>query len=108
MKKLQKKRIRSFVILVYFIFLFISFLLGLSPGEKIAGNFFSFSIEMLKILPCAFILIGLFEVWVKKEKVEKYLGRESGFVSHVWAILLAGATVGGLYVAFPGGLFPVQ
>jgi len=43
----------------------------------------------------------LFEVWVKKEKVEKHLGRESGFIAYIWVILLAGTTVGGLYVAFP-------
>ena len=101
MMKVQKNRIRFLAISVYFIFLLVSFLLGFSPGEKIGDNFFSFSIEMLKILPCAFILIGLFEVWVKKEKVEKHLGRESGFIAYVWVILLASTTVGGLYVAFP-------
>ncbi|NIA19021.1 MAG: hypothetical protein GWP07_01085 [Xanthomonadaceae bacterium] len=99
--KFQKKSIRFLAISVYFIFLLVSFLLGFSPGEQIGGSFFSFSIEMLKILPCAFVLIGLFEVWVKKEKVEKHLGRESGFIAYIWVILLAGTTVGGLYVAFP-------
>ena len=99
--KFQKKSIRFLAISVYFIFLLVSFLLGFSPGEQIGNNFFIFSVEMLKILPCAFILIGLFEVWVKKEKVEKHLGRESGFMAYVWVILFAGTTVGGLYVAFP-------
>jgi len=56
---------------------------------------------MLKILPCAFILIGLFEVWVKKESIEKHLGENSGMMGYIWVILLAGTTVGGLYVAFP-------
>jgi len=56
---------------------------------------------MLKILPCAFILIGLFEVWVKRETVEKHFGEESGIRGYIWGILLAGTTVGGLYVAFP-------
>ncbi len=56
---------------------------------------------MLKILPFAFILlIGLFEAWVKKESVENYLGRDSGFLAYIWVILLAGATVGGVYVVF--------
>ncbi len=99
--KFQKKSIRLLAIPVYFIFLFVSFLLGFSPGKQIGGNFFSFSIEMLKILPFAFVLIGLFEVWMKKEKVEKHLGRESSFIAYIWVILLAGTTVGGLYVAFP-------
>ena len=56
---------------------------------------------MLKILPCAFILIGLFEVWVKRKTVETHLGEESGIRGYLWAVLLAGTTVGGLYVAFP-------
>ena len=99
--KMQKKTIRFLAVSVYFVFLITSFLLGFSPGKQIGCNFFSFSIEMLRILPCAFILIGLFEVWVKKEKVEKHLGRESGMIAYLWVILLAGTTVGGLYVAFP-------
>ncbi|GAG72907.1 unnamed protein product [marine sediment metagenome] len=56
---------------------------------------------MLKILPCAFILIGLFEVWVKREIIEKHLGEESGIKGYMWAILLAGTIAGGLLVAFP-------
>ncbi len=56
---------------------------------------------MLKILPCAFILIGLFEVWVKKEIIEKHLGEESGIKGYMGAILLAGTIAGGLLVAFP-------
>jgi len=70
-------------------------------GKEIGSNFVSFSIDMLKLLPCAFILIGLFEVWVKRETVERHFGEESGIRGHIWALLLGGTTVGGLYVAFP-------
>jgi len=85
----------------YILFLILSFRLGFNPGKEIGYNFVSFSVDMLKILPGAFILIGLFEVWVKRETVEKHLGEESGIRGYIWAILLAGTTVGGLYVAFP-------
>ena len=85
----------------YGVFLIVSLMLGFDPGEKIGHNFASFSIEMLKILPGAFILIGLFEVWVKRETIEKHLGEESGIRGYIWAVLLAGTTVGGLYLAFP-------
>jgi uncharacterized membrane protein YraQ (UPF0718 family) len=57
--------------------------------------------DMLKLLPCAFILIGLFEVWVKRETVEKHFGEEAGIRGYIWALLLGGTTVGGLYVSFP-------
>ena len=100
MKK-QNNFIKTTFIVLYFLFIVISFIMNFQPGKQIGLNFTTFAIEMLKILPCAFILIGLFEVWVKKEKVEKHLGKDSGMMSYFWVILLAGTTVGGLYVAFP-------
>ena len=99
--KRQKHLLKVLAIAVYFVFIIISFMIGFTPGKRIGHNLISFSVEMLKILPCAFILIGLFEVWVKKKSVEKYLGHKSGFMGYVWSILLAGTTVGGVYVAFP-------
>jgi len=93
--------IRIVIISCYAIFLIVSWTIGFNSGIEISKNFASFSVEMLKILPCAFILIGLFEVWVKRETVEKHLGEESGIRGYIWAVLLAGTTVGGLYVAFP-------
>ncbi|MFC1952223.1 permease [Chloroflexota bacterium] len=93
--------IRIVIISSYAIFVIISWVLGFSPGKEISHNFASFSVDMLKIIPCAFILIGLFEVWVKRETVEKNLGERAGIRGYIWAVLLAGTTVGGLYVAFP-------
>ena len=85
----------------YILFLAISWIFGFNPGKEIGHNFASFAVDMLKILPCAFILIGLFEVWVKRETVEKHFGEESGIRGFLWAILLSSTTIGGLYVAFP-------
>ena len=99
--KMKNKHIKALAVVIYFVFILSSFVIGFKPGKQIGHNFISFSIEMLKLLPCAFILIGLFEVWVKKESVEKHLGKDSGILSYIWIILLAGTTVGGLYVAFP-------
>ncbi len=85
----------------YAAFVIFSLLYGYQPGKEIGANFLSFVLSMLKILPGAFILIGLFEVWISREKVQKHLGEESSILSYVWVMLLAGTTVGGLYVAFP-------
>ncbi|MDW7681319.1 MAG: permease [bacterium] len=90
-------------------FLFFIFLLGIvfmlwqdvPAGYIIGEQAIDFGTNIFKILPCAFVLIGLFEVWVKKETVEKHFGRRSGLRGHFWGIALAGTTVGGLYVAFP-------
>ena len=85
----------------YVILLIISWIIGFNPGKEIGSNFASFALAMLKILPFAFILIGLFEVWVKRETIEKHFGEAAGIRGYIWAVLLAGTTVGGLYVAFP-------
>jgi len=99
MKKNIKMRIAY--ISIYFLFLAVSFVLGYNPGKEIGYNFVSFLLYMLKILPCAFILIGLFEVWVKRELIEKHLGEESGIKGYIWITLFAGTIAGGLLVAFP-------
>jgi len=93
--------LRIALISVCILFIVAFFIVRFAPGRQIGYNFASFSVEMLGVLPCAFILIGLFAVWVKRETVEKYLGERSGIKGYIWGVLLAGITVGGLYVAFP-------
>ena len=85
----------------YIVFIAISFIFNFNPGKEIGQNFFSFSLDMLKVLPCAFILIGLFEVWIKNETIDSHFGTKSGIKGYFLGILLASTTVGGLYVAFP-------
>ena len=96
-----KDIIRTAGLSCYVLFIVLSFALGFGPGKAIGYNLFSFSLDMLKVLPCAFILIGLFEVWVKKETVEKHFGEKAGIQGYIWAVLLAGTIVGPLYVALP-------
>ncbi|MCD6365575.1 MAG: permease [Planctomycetes bacterium] len=70
-------------------------------GQEMGRTFASTLWEMLKLLPCAFILVALFDVWVKRETVERHFGEGSGIRGYMWGIVLAGMTVGGIYVAFP-------
>jgi len=93
--------VRIAIISSYVIFVVLSWIFGFDPGREISHNFASFSLDMLKILPCAFILIGLFEIWVKRGTIERHFGEKSGVRGYLWGILLASTTVGGLYVAFP-------
>jgi hypothetical protein len=86
---------------LFSIFMLGSLYTGFAPGEAIGRNFLSFVGQMFKVLPCVFILIGLFDVWIKIETVEKHLGHSSGTLSYLWAVLLAGTMVGGLHVALP-------
>jgi len=57
--------------------------------------------SMIGIVPAAFVLISLFEVWVKRETVEKHMGEKSIIRGFLWAIVLASTIIGGLYVSFP-------
>lgn len=96
------KNFKKFIpVIVYFIFVLSSFATGFDAGKKIGMNFAVFSLELLKVLPPAFILIGLFEVWGKSATIQNHLGSASGFKGYIWALLLSATTIGGLYVAFP-------
>ena len=97
----RKDIVRLSIIILFFLFLILSVSVNYTSGKEIAKNFLSFSVSMLRVLPCAFILIGLFEVWVDRKIIEKHFGHKSGLRGYFWAIILAATTVGGLYVAFP-------
>lgn len=89
------------LVALFFVFVAISYIIDFEDGQQSAKAFLDVLIEMLIILPCAFILIGLFDVWVKKETVMKQFGEKCGAKGYLWVLLLAGFSVGGLYVAFP-------
>ena len=89
------------LISLFAVFLIIGSISGYEPQREIRKNFFDFTLEMLKLIPFVFILIGLFEVWIKEETIKKHLGENSGTKGYFWVTLLAGVSVGGLVVAFP-------
>jgi uncharacterized membrane protein YraQ (UPF0718 family) len=99
--KYSKKFIQLLLVGLFAVVLGVSFLFDYEPGIRTGQEFYDVIIEMLKILPCAFILIALFEQWVKQETVIRHLGNDSGVRGYLWALLLGSMTVGGLYVAFP-------
>jgi len=98
----MKKLIKNLLIIFLFcLFILISHIFKFSAGLKIGNNFWLFFKEMITFLPFMFILIGLFDVWVPKEKIEKHIGKESGIKGTILVILLAMLQVGPLYGAFP-------
>jgi len=99
--KHSKKIIQLAVVGLFVIATGISFLFDYELGVRAGREFGDVIIEMLKILPCAFILIALFEQWVKQETVIRHLGDNSGVRGYLWALLLGSMIIGGLYVAFP-------
>ncbi len=57
--------------------------------------------EMALILPPVFILMGLMEVWLPKDKIQKWLGSGSGMRGGLISLVLGTLPTGPLYVAFP-------
>lgn len=60
--------------------------------------------EMLMLVPPIFVIMGLMDVWVPKETLIRYLGKDAGFKGLFIAFILGTAAAGPLYVAFPIGV----
>ena len=98
MKNLLKKY-RGFLIVL--LGLFILTLFNQKVGFKaISVTAFSFK-EMLMVIPPIFILLGLLDVWVPKEKMVKYMGEGSGIKGVLLSFFIGSAAAGPLYGAFP-------
>ncbi len=98
-------RLRQFLMTamftLYAVFVAGSWISGIGPGREIGHNFADFFLTMLRILPFALVLISLFEVWVPDGFIERHMGEEAGVRGFAGAVVLAGMTIGGLYVALP-------
>jgi len=97
----RSKGYRAGIFAVYFFLVGVSWATGVGPGRQVGLNFVDFFLTMIRILPFAFILISLFEMWVPDGFIERHMGEGSGAKGYVGAILLAGMTIGGLFVALP-------
>lgn len=93
------KRYRYFLafIILYLILAFVSPELGRRSMEITWGSM----VDMLSVIPPIFILLGLLDVWVKRETMVKYMGEGSGFLGVILAFFIGSAAAGPLYGAFP-------
>jgi uncharacterized membrane protein YraQ (UPF0718 family) len=101
MNKLKNfvKRYKFFIIIsiINVIILAVNPVIGLKSIEITWKN----ALEMLYIIPPIFILLGLLDVWVKRETMVKYMGENSGLFGVLIAFVLGSAAAGPLYAAFP-------
>ena len=99
MLKKQVKRYRLFLVMaaVNILLLIVFPQTGLRSLELSWTNL----VEMLSVLPPIFILLGLLDVWVKRETMVKYMGEGSGLKGVALAFLIGSAAAGPLYAAFP-------
>jgi len=96
------KRYRLFFVLiaVYIVLFFVNKeLFDASTNKTISGLS-----EMAMVLPPIFILLGLLDVWVKRETMVSLMGKDSGIKGILLAFLLGSAAAGPLYAGFPVAL----
>lgn len=99
---LKKNKYYLTILVLFFIFGILSVVFNFEAGLVIAkNNFLPVFLKMLYFLPLMFILIGLFQVWVPKEKVMKYIGKNSGVKGFSLILFLATLQAGPLYATFP-------
>ncbi len=100
--KQRKAMIRDVIFLVITLIVTV-ILLSVFPHKRKRAIVASwkFFVEMIWILPAVMVLMGLFEVWVSKEIVVKYLGKSSRIKGVFLAILFGALPTGPLYAAFP-------
>ncbi|MGM0444538.1 MAG: permease [Fibrobacterota bacterium] len=89
--------------LLFIVFIISSRISNFQPGVEMGDTLFDFFIDMVKVLPFIFILIGLFDVWIDRETIERHLGTEGGWRSFLWVFLLAMPMGGGLLPALSIG-----
>lgn len=70
-------------------------------GQKSVKLTMTNTVEMLSIIPPIFILLGLLDVWVKRETMIKLMGENSGVYGALVAFIMGSVAAGPLYAAFP-------
>lgn len=99
---MKKKDIILYSITAAFlVFALVSVIIEFDPGKLLLKNFWDYIKFIMSVMPAVFLLIGLFNVWVKKETVIKHMGQGSGIRGYILAVLLAFTCIGGLFAALP-------
>ncbi|MGC9384960.1 MAG: permease [Kosmotogaceae bacterium] len=86
------------VLLAVFIILAIWYPTTFEKSLDVVKNY---STEILLIMPPVFVLMGLIEDWIPKEKIKKLLGKKSGLKGITLSFFLGTLPTGPLYAAFP-------
>jgi uncharacterized membrane protein YraQ (UPF0718 family) len=96
--KILKENLFTAIIIIAYVLIFI---LKPETGMTAVGNSGYYLKEMLMIMPVIFVLTALLDVWVPKETIMKYLGKQSKFKGTILSFLLGGISAGPIYAAFP-------
>ncbi len=96
-KKIRENLFLVIVTLAYIIMFIVKPAMGIE-SVKSSGYYIK---EMLMIMPVIFILTALLDMWVPKEKIMRYLGKEANAKGVVLSFVVGSISAGPVYAAFP-------
>ncbi|WMI79781.1 permease [Anaerotignum sp. MB30-C6] len=100
MKILEKVKDNTFLIVITVAYI-LMFLIKPDLGVASMENSVYYIKEMILIMPVIFILTALLDAWIAKEKITKYLGKESKVKGITLSFVLGCISAGPIYAAFP-------
>lgn len=100
MKILKKAKDNTFLIVVAAAYI-LMFIIKPDMGVTSIKNSAYYIKEMLMIMPVIFVLTALLDTWIAKEKITKYLGKESKVKGIILSFVLGSISAGPIYAAFP-------
>lgn len=83
-------------------------IVDISITIKALNNAVNQTLSMLMIVPPIFLLIGLFDVWVPREKVIELMGENSGVKGMLLAFFLGAFSAGPTVAAFPVAMIMIK
>jgi len=100
MKVIRKAKENLFIIFIVAAYIAV-FIINQNMGITSVKNSFYYIKEMIMIMPVIFVLTALLDLWVPKEKIMKYLGKEAKAKGVVLSFILGSISAGPIYAAFP-------
>lgn len=93
-----KENLFSVILFLAYILLFITKPVIGIQSVKNSGYYIR---EMLMIMPVIFVLTALLDMWVPKEKIMQYLGRDAKAKGIFLSFVIGSISAGPIYAAFP-------
>lgn len=97
MRKIKENLFLVAVALAYIIVFIANPAMGIE-SVKSSGYYIK---EMLMIMPVIFILTALLDIWVPKEKITQYLGKDAKSKGAFLSFVVGSISAGPVYAAFP-------
>lgn len=96
-KKIKENLFMVIVALAYIIMFIAKPAMGIE-SVKSSGYYIK---EMLMIMPVIFVLTALLDMWVPKEKIMQYLGKDAKAKGVLFSFVVGSISAGPVYAAFP-------